>query len=490
MSDAARIPAAILWHEGMLLAPQHFQQMARRHEDLLHYHMQQASPFHWGVVHCDIDQVLLAGGIFRVSRLEAIMPDGLLVQYGGAESLQIPLELHADRIKRTGVTAYLAVASQRGDGDAEARGTLARYVQHEGAPIADEATGQGELRIPRQVPRLHVQIWDTPPDKFVALPLGRIVFKDEAFALSSAFAPPVLAVRPGSPIGAICAEVARRVREKAMFLAERARSPAIATRGALVGDNQRQVQALVAGLPALEVLVASGGAHPFQLYHSLAALAGQVASLGSGLVPPPFRAYEHGNPLPGFREMAEFVIRVLDTVREAYVVVPFGFQQATFSLTLQPNWASDWLLVGVRPRNGQNDAEVAAWMEECVIASVSQIGGLRERRIRGAARRRLDAEAVSDLVAPRGVLLYAVQSGQNFVVPNEGLLVHNPADTQGERAPSEMVLFVPTQGGLGSGPAGQGAAGQGAAGQGAGGMRQNGAGAGIMRRPAAPGGRA
>ncbi len=31
------VPADVLWHEGMLLSPQHFQQSALRFERLLHY---------------------------------------------------------------------------------------------------------------------------------------------------------------------------------------------------------------------------------------------------------------------------------------------------------------------------------------------------------------------------------------------------------------------------------------------------------------------
>ena len=42
---ASDIPEAIQWHEGMLLAPQHFQQLAWRQETLLHYATLAASPF-------------------------------------------------------------------------------------------------------------------------------------------------------------------------------------------------------------------------------------------------------------------------------------------------------------------------------------------------------------------------------------------------------------------------------------------------------------
>jgi len=59
MIDAHDLPGAIQWHEGMLLAPQHFQQLSIRYEELLHYHLMMISPFHWGIRRLKIDQVLL-----------------------------------------------------------------------------------------------------------------------------------------------------------------------------------------------------------------------------------------------------------------------------------------------------------------------------------------------------------------------------------------------------------------------------------------------
>ena len=45
MSEAREIPEAIQWHEGMLLSPQHFQQMSLRQDMLSHYHINLSNPF-------------------------------------------------------------------------------------------------------------------------------------------------------------------------------------------------------------------------------------------------------------------------------------------------------------------------------------------------------------------------------------------------------------------------------------------------------------
>ena len=47
MPELNDIPEAVQWHEGMLLAPQHFQLSARRGEALLGYALGAAAPFAW-----------------------------------------------------------------------------------------------------------------------------------------------------------------------------------------------------------------------------------------------------------------------------------------------------------------------------------------------------------------------------------------------------------------------------------------------------------
>ena len=76
MSDARDLPDLIQWHEGMLLAPQHFQQADLRSEGLLHYHTSVGAPFHWGIRRLQIDGRALASGIFHVSEIEVSCPMG------------------------------------------------------------------------------------------------------------------------------------------------------------------------------------------------------------------------------------------------------------------------------------------------------------------------------------------------------------------------------------------------------------------------------
>jgi type VI secretion system protein ImpJ len=60
------VPAAIQWHEGMLLMPQHFQQLGARGEALVAHGLAFATQHPWGVTRLKIDRSRLLNGVFRI----------------------------------------------------------------------------------------------------------------------------------------------------------------------------------------------------------------------------------------------------------------------------------------------------------------------------------------------------------------------------------------------------------------------------------------
>jgi type VI secretion system protein ImpJ len=164
MLDADDIPEIIQWHEGMLLVPQHFQQLSWRHEALVSYHANTIAPFHWGVRRLEIDPALLVSGTLRVLSLEALMPDGLVVSHGhgGTIALEADLTVFAEATRQSALTVHLAVPSKK-LGEVSVKGDLARYASIDGTPVPDENTGTDEFDIPRLRPRLSLVVTEKPP---------------------------------------------------------------------------------------------------------------------------------------------------------------------------------------------------------------------------------------------------------------------------------------------------------------------------------------
>ena len=72
MSNSQRV----VWGEGMLLTPQHFQQSERYREALQRERGRVQSPLLWGIREFAIEPESLAGGELRVTRCVGILPDG------------------------------------------------------------------------------------------------------------------------------------------------------------------------------------------------------------------------------------------------------------------------------------------------------------------------------------------------------------------------------------------------------------------------------
>jgi type VI secretion system protein ImpJ len=59
----------VLWGEGLLLRPQHFQRQDAYHEHCLYKSVKAVHPYAWGVEGCDVDHEALASGMLRVQGL-------------------------------------------------------------------------------------------------------------------------------------------------------------------------------------------------------------------------------------------------------------------------------------------------------------------------------------------------------------------------------------------------------------------------------------
>ncbi len=445
-SDPRAIPELIQWHEGMLLSPQHFQQQSQRAERLLHYHLAQAAPYHWGVTRLEIDPARLAMGSLRVLALEAILPDGLAVTYPqtpDTAALDLDLRPHAEALHNASAKIWLAVPARRADLVSRRTGEAARYRSVEGEEVVDENTGDNPLRLPRLQPNLLLMLGERPSAKYTAIPIAAVSFESDAFTLTT-YVPPLVTVALDQPFGQTCLKLAQTIRHKASFLAARAQGAGGAERQAALLETRSALSCLVGGLPAFEAALNSGRAHPYTLFLLACAIAGQVAPLGPGMVPPIFDRYDHDDIALSFKSLLSFIERVVETISERYAAIAFPLDGNAFRLLLDPSWLDGDLLMGVRGRSGGSEQDVIAWMEECLIGDAEQIGTMIEARIRGAARSRVIDAQGSDLVPARGVIAYRVANDKNFIAAGRVLEIVNPRDVGGSRRPVEVVLYVRT----------------------------------------------
>jgi type VI secretion system protein ImpJ len=437
------IPDAVLWHEGMLLAPQHFQQAAHRAEALLAYRVAAACPYPWGIARLAIDRPALVGGLFRVDQLEAVLPDGLLVQHPRDEdrALELDLKAQGQDLRAGPRTIHLAVAA-RGEAATTGNGPT-RYRSADSAACIDEATGDGPIEIPRLVPAPILLLGDEqgrpPSRRWASLLLARVAFRDDMFVLER-FCGPRLRVERDTELHAVAAEIALRLREKAVTLAERLQAPGM---DLAAGTGWEAVQALARGLPRLEALLASGRANPFDLFLALADIVGNLTGFARQPCPPPLPPYAHEDPLPAYLQAAELIAGIAARLREPYRTIRFERHgDGRFTLELPARVAEGELILGVRARPGAGPATASAWLETALIGSSSRLRAIREHRTLGAPRRVVDGVAELDLLAPRGVVLSRVGPDPGSIRAGEAREVLGHADESDEIEPIEVLLFV------------------------------------------------
>jgi type VI secretion system protein ImpJ len=426
----------------MLLAPQHFQQAFLRQDMALNYHLQRSAPYSWGVIRLQMDQTTLVGGQLRVIDLEAVMPDGLIITHPlDDQDLSLDLTVVQEAVREKPQIIYLAVPVQRGSNPA-AKGELTRFSSVEGRPVADMNTGDGSVSIPRLRPRPRLMFEKDLGPAYVAIPLVRLVIREEALGLDP-FIPPLLKVSPSDPLGKNCQALARRLREKAAYLVERVRAPTAATADHMITETRSIVATLMGDLPPFEALLGSGVSHPFPLYISLCGLVGKLAALSPELMPPALPPYDHHDLEATFGRALSFALRMLDSVHESCMAVPFRMHEGSFSLPLRDSWIRPRLIVGVRHRVGSSDEDAIAWITNAIIGGASRVQDIGSMRIRGIERQVIDHDESMRITPGRGQTLFALDYDASFVRSGEALVIINRGDLRGKQAPAEIVLFVP-----------------------------------------------
>lgn len=431
---------AVEWHEGMLLAPQHFQLLASRMDTLVSWQTLAAAPFSWGVRRLVLDSGLLPAGIVRVLELSAIMPDGTPIAYTAqtdvAGGLELALDAYAAQLADGPIDFYLTlpVATL-----ARREGQVRRFRSVAGAPVEDQVSEAPAADIARLLPNLALSAGAVPAAQFVALRLGSL-YKDNEVVRLGERQPPLLEVRQDNPLWTTTSTLLGQLRSKAAFIARQTATPSSQVDDRLTQlELKDKLRSLLASLPMAEAVLRTPHLHPWFLYLTLASLAGSLSLLKPGAMPPPPPDYDHGDPLAVFTPLLRFLREASAEINEDFRQYKFDFGHGAFELKLRQDWIGERLVIGVR---GQSDRDLLAWMAGAVIGSLSVYPSLRSRRVLGAVRRNVEYVEALGLRSGSGYLLFEIQVDSGLVLGDEPLLVANSNEGESAQRPQEMLLFV------------------------------------------------
>lgn len=438
------IPDAVCWSEGMHLLPQHFQLQSLRAEGLGARLAQATHPWFWGVRNLEVDSLALSDGALTITALEAIMPDGLLVDFDPEADKDFSLQLQLapeDFEDQKSLMIYLAVDPLSPNGElAPLKGRLRSY-EGKLRDLNDSTSDTDDIIFWRPSLRL---VKPRDLNNAVRLPLLRLSCEDKVFSRLP-YTPPCPVLLPDSSIRNRISDLCALVRRKCEFLAGRLKRAQDTGNRSDSAELRMQLSALWARLPELQASFETGIAHPATLHLQLVGLAGALACLQPEQGVRAFAPLKYEDLEAGFNEVLGWLEPRLHNIRVGYSRRSFQHQDKLFFIDLVDRKSPEQqLVIGLRMPSGAMPQAGREWLERAIIASRPQLPSLSRQRMHGLEFTALDrSEQVAYGIGEDIRLFKLLARGESFV-PDTDLCLLVPSGT-GWVEPIDIMIFDPSK---------------------------------------------
>ena len=310
----------ILWGEGLLLRPQHFQRQDLYHEQRLHKTAHALQPYDWGVERLDIDRDALANNVLRILSLSLRFQDGEWVDAPGADALPSDIDLGQVPQGQSNVTYYAALPVLKPFGGNVAQpgqpsGVL-RFVQAiEDTPDLYTQAAGTQLVSMNAVVRLLSEF--EPRDAYQHLPLLRLRrAAGGGFEMDGSFVPPSLAVSAAPILALQLRRLLDALHAKVGALIGHQREPSRNVIEFRSGDMSSfwLLHTASTACAMLGHAAHHAGIHPERLYEQLLGVAGGLMTFSKSWTLADLPPYQHGDPGPPFAKLHAIIRELLDTV--------------------------------------------------------------------------------------------------------------------------------------------------------------------------------
>lgn len=329
----------VLWTEGMFLTPHHLQQWDRYHTGILKRQWKALNPFGWGVRRLQIDAEALSGGNFVLSELQAVMPDGLVLDMPENDPLPSGRPIAPFFPSQQDVMpVYLAVPVVRqgiveSSPDGAVSGRPTRY-RSRAIDVRDSQTGVDEKQIEVGSINPRLVFEGEPLEETAWLKIAEIGrTATGGYKLVENFVPACLAVASSAYITAVLKRVIEIVATKVAGLSAKRRQ-----RGERMdfttseAANFYMLHTLNAWLPGLMHFHHNPQLHPEQLYAEMLHLAGQMYSFAPKGSPKDLPPYVHDDLRMTFLGLEKHLRSLLET-EIASRCVPIALERTTDTIS-------------------------------------------------------------------------------------------------------------------------------------------------------------
>lgn len=312
----------IVWNEGMLLTPHHFQQWDNYHEDLLNSRVQSILPFEYGVLDLQINNEAIANGNFQITRCRAVLTDGLMINVPDAEAVPDlrPVGDHfAAESEKLGV--HLAIPARKtGETNFQASGAKTspnvRFLQ-EGALVKDETSGTNEQPLAYAKSNLRIIFDDELRDGFTTIKIAELERTPTGqLKISEEYIPPILKVSASVWLASMLRQLVEILITKSGSLGEQRRQ----SKASLADFTTSEVavfwllHTINSSIPMMAHFFRSPLLHPEKLYLEMATLVGKLMTFSVDSHPKDIIKYDHDDLYLTFSNLSAQLKDLLETV--------------------------------------------------------------------------------------------------------------------------------------------------------------------------------
>lgn len=312
----------MVWTEGMLLGPHHFQQMERHLLGEMEHRLDLALPWSWGVRRLVVDEEALANGRFNVLELEAILSDGSAVRLPAIDPVPVGRDLSvAFTADRARLDVYLAIPEER-PGTARVRpgkegGAVDSRFRAETVRLADENAPGSDSEVAVAKANVRVLLSGESLDGYSTLRIAQLE-RSSAGTIQRArdWAPPALSIEAAGPAPSVLRFFLESLSAKSDVLKVQTRQ---------VGGKVQygtsdvmlfwQVHTVNSFIPVMAHYQRTQQSHPYELYLVMAQLLGGLCTFAAERRPRDIPPYEHENLGATFRKL-ESLFRELIEISE------------------------------------------------------------------------------------------------------------------------------------------------------------------------------
>ena len=312
----------IVWNEGMLLTPHHFQQWDNYHEELLNSRVHSMMQHDYGVVELRLNNEAIANGNFQITNCRAVMPDGLIVNVPDAEAGPDLRQVAGHfRVEAEKLGVHLAIpAKKMGEANFQSNGATGnnniRFLQ-EGAVVKDETSGTNEQPIAYAKSNLRIIFDDELRDGFTSIKIAELERTPTGqLKLSDSYIPPILKSSSSEWMVNMLRQIVEILITKSASLSEQRRH----TNATLADFTTSEVavfwllNTINASIPTMAHFFRSPLVHPERIYLEIATLVGKLMTFSLEYHQKDFVKYDHDDLYFTFSNLSAQLRELLETV--------------------------------------------------------------------------------------------------------------------------------------------------------------------------------